>query len=672
MLRHFRFVRVGAMMAAAVLASLSTLSAGTAYADDSHTVVRIEGSGSTWSSNAIDQWRRDIKKSGITVDYAGVGSSAGRQQFADGVTDFGVTEVPYQFHAAFPGDVEDHVSRAYAYMPIVAGGTSFMYHLTVAGKQVTNLRLSPATITKIFTGSIKDWSDPAITADYGAQLPSKTITPLIRSDGSGTSAQFTRYMAKTQPDLWGAFCQRVGRTSGCGMTSNYPAFEGAKALNGSIGVASYISADYGDGSIGYVEYSYALNANYPVVKVLNAGGYYVEPTPGAVAVALTQAQIDNDASNPDTYLTQNLDSVYTDTDPRTYPLSSYSYMIIPTETSSGFDEDSGYTLGQFAYYFLCQGQQQMGDLGYSPLPANLVQAGFEQVSKIPGVDTRNLNIASCGNPTFNADGSNRLAELAPQPPECDRAGGVPCSQGTGGAAQTPTTNVPTTTSNGANTTAGAATTGSGQAATDPGTSANSPGQQGQGVPDATATANAAPVVVPPGSVTAGDGSIRDKNGKVIAKPGTVKAPAGSVVTASGDLKTKSGATISGAKAVADAQSARAAAAPRPAAAAAKQGDVVLDPVTNKPVTLGGASAGGGGVSLGSSGGTVSAGSEPGFLGAQPVAANTLLGPVKQGGTTTVLLVLTALALLGAVVLPPLMARSVTRAPQSQHSNGEPR
>ncbi|MGU7695710.1 substrate-binding domain-containing protein, partial [Escherichia coli] len=103
----------------------------------------------------------------------------------------------------------------------------------------------------------------------------------------------------------------------------------------------------------------------PVVKVLNNAGYYVEPTYQSVAVALMAAQI-----NPD--LTQNLDGVYNNSDPRTYPMSSYSYMIVPTVTNKVFTAEKGKTLSRFANYMLCEGQQQAAALGYSPLPMNLV------------------------------------------------------------------------------------------------------------------------------------------------------------------------------------------------------------------------------------------------------------------------------------------------------------
>ena len=94
---------------------------------------------------------------------------------------------------------------------------------------------------------------------------------------------------------------------------------------------NYVASSSANGSISYVEYSFALSVNYPVVKVLNSAGYFTLPTQYNVAVSLEAAQINMDPSSPD-YLLQNLTNVYTDPDPRTYPLSSYVYMIEPTGT----------------------------------------------------------------------------------------------------------------------------------------------------------------------------------------------------------------------------------------------------------------------------------------------------------------------------------------------------
>jgi phosphate transport system substrate-binding protein len=383
----------------------------------------IEGTGSTWSQNAINQWIADVSSVGIQVAYGGGGSSKGRRDFGEGTVDFAVTEIPFQGRDPRTGQSDTSNGRPFAYMPVVAGGTSFMYHLEVGGKLYTGLRLSGETVSKIFAGQITSWDDPAITRDNnGFKLPATKITPVIRSDGSGTTAQFTAYMDKEYPSIWRPFC-------GCsGLTSYYPIKNGFVAKDGSVGVAGYVSASYGNGSIGYVEYSYALNDNYPVAKVLNKAGYYVQPTAYNVAVALTQAKINQDRQSQ-LYLTQILDDVYNYDDPRTYPLSSYSYMIIPTgKDDPRMNDAKARTLGDFAYYFLCEGQQEAAPLGYSPLPLNLVKAGFAQVKRIPGADTTGKDPSTCNNPTFDPKDptQNVLAETAPMPPECDKQGEGPC------------------------------------------------------------------------------------------------------------------------------------------------------------------------------------------------------------------------------------------------------
>jgi hypothetical protein len=202
-------------------------------------------------------------------------------------------------------------------------------------------------------------------------------------------------------------------------------------------VAGYVSQAASEGTITYVEYSYARNSHFPVVKMRNKADYYVEPTAPSVAVALLAALINNDQNSQD-YLTQDLRGVYVNADKRTYPLSSYSYMILPVQENSKFKAAKGKTLGDFGYYFLCEGQQQADQLGYSPLPKNLVEAGLEQVRRIPGVDPKNVDISKCNNPTFSADGTNTLAKNAPYPQDCDHVGPTQCANGTGGA-QAPTT-----------------------------------------------------------------------------------------------------------------------------------------------------------------------------------------------------------------------------------------
>ncbi|WP_406432878.1 phosphate ABC transporter substrate-binding protein PstS [Streptomyces sp. NBC_01589] len=393
----------------------------------------IAGAGSTWAENAVDEWRRDVNQYGMRISYSGTGSSDGRRQFLNGTVDFAVSDIPFQTHPTDGSAAENPAPGTYAYMPIVAGGTVFMYHLTIGGKKVTNLRLSGDVVTKIYTRAISYWDDPVIAADNpGMKLPHRIIVPVVRSDGSGSTAQFTQWMANQHSSLWSTYCGKVGRSGACGQTSYFPTVPGMIAQSGDLGVAGYVAQGYGEGSIGYVNYSYALNAHFPVAKVLNHSGYYTEPTAQNVAVSLLKARINTNKSSPD-YLTQKLEGVYNDSDRRNYPLSSYSYMVLPLKAQGTFTEAKGKTLGAFSYYFMCQGQQQADKLGYSPLPINLVKAGFEQIRRVPGVKTQNINIKGCNNPTFSADGSNHLAQTAPYPSACDKKGATACTTGSGGA-----------------------------------------------------------------------------------------------------------------------------------------------------------------------------------------------------------------------------------------------
>ena len=431
--------RVAAVVAVLVVAA-GMLSVLASSAGAAARFVPISGSGSTWSLNALDQWRRNVASLyAITINFSPNGSTNGRNDFRAGQVDFAVSEIPY---GLTDGGVIDYPpGRAFAYMPIVAGGTSFMYNLKIGNKRVTNLRLSGETVAKIFTQQITNWSDPVIAADNpGLVLPKRPIVPVVYSNGSGTTAQFTTWMANQYPAIWDDYCHHNGRNlTPCGFTSFYPLGPGMEAKAQSQGVAGFVAQDASEGAITYVEYSYARNARFPVAKLLNKANYYVEPKAGSVAVALLKAKLHAD-------LTQDLSQVYIDTDPRTYPLSSYSYMIIPKDTSpdSHFTAAKGQTLSEFAAYFLCEGQQQADTLGYSPLPINLVQAGVDQINQIPG-STKKLdrnNLARCNNPTVSPDGGNKVAKDAPQPSPCDLKGAsTQCATGTGGApASTPTSN----------------------------------------------------------------------------------------------------------------------------------------------------------------------------------------------------------------------------------------
>jgi ABC-type phosphate transport system substrate-binding protein len=401
--------------------------------------VSVYGSGSTWSQIAIDQWRADVAKFGLSINYQGNGSTTGRLNYIDGITDFGASEIPFQPASldrngqTVYSEIDQAAKRPYAYLPDVAGGTSLLYHLDINGSRITNLRLSGETIAKIFTGGITNWDDPAITHDYGHQLPNMPITVVLRSDGSGTSAQLSLYFKTMYPSIWNAFCQKYANIPPpCPEQSLYPYFPGSQNASLSDGVANYVVAPYGNGAITYVEYGYAVEHRFPVVSVLNAAGYYTQPTAQNVAIALTAARI-----HPD--FTQDLSGVYTNPLPSTYPISSYSYMIVPrTLYSPGpekFTTATGNALGQFINYVVCTGQQKAAILGYSPLPKNLVQFAFQAEQLIPGAPKPPaLTPSACDNPTIT---NQFTVDQNAAPPASAKVGSAPppiSSGGGGGSA----------------------------------------------------------------------------------------------------------------------------------------------------------------------------------------------------------------------------------------------
>ncbi|KQV09832.1 MULTISPECIES: substrate-binding domain-containing protein [unclassified Kitasatospora] len=449
--------------AAALLLALLLLAASAALgrATPAYAATSLNAEGSSWAGPAIDQWRQDVVPQGIQINFNPSGSAAGRKTWAAGLNDFVASDVPFRSKpdtgagGAIGGSGAAGAERAvygYSYVPITAGGTAFMYNLVVAGKRVTDLRLSSDTLVKIFTGKITYWDDPAITKDYGRALPRLEVSPVVRSDGSGATAQFTRWMQHTHQAEWEGHCKAINGISCGDYTEFYPTVPGMTAQNGSDAVANFIKSPGNVGTIGYDEYAFAKRSNWPVVKVLNAAGYYTLPTASNVAVALTAARIKgvDDATPPSdpNFLQQNLDGVYSMADPRAYPVSSYSYLIVPRQGVADpvpprFNDAKGNALSKFISYVLCAGQGQADSLGYSPIPRNLVRGGMLQVGHIPGSASpvNPETLANCGNPTFDSSGQLTVLVNAPQPSPCDKAGapldcvvrdGKPVSSGTVG------------------------------------------------------------------------------------------------------------------------------------------------------------------------------------------------------------------------------------------------
>ena len=402
-------------------------SAAAATAPPAQAGVTVLGAGSTWDQIATTQWAADVHTLyGITINYQGVGSTAGRQFYIENQVDFGDSDIPFQ-NTPNENELAELASehKTYQYLPTVAGATGIMYNLrTPSGKKIENLRLDSHALTGIFTGTIKSWSDPAITKQnpqLRGQLPHTAIIPVVRADGSGTSAMFSDYLRHLQPAMWHHFCSTY-HISPCGEISFWPLdIAGSVSQKGSDGVANYVQQQ--TNAITYVETGYALARNFPVVYVRNQSGHYVFPSSQADATALRHARI-----RPD--LISDLTGVHTAPEAGAYPIAGYSYMITPTKLQYGFTAAKGAVLGRYILYSACAGQKKAASLGYAPLTPVLVKGVFAAVRRIPGAPTP-PPLSQCANPTLTGASTSS----ATSNPGDQSANGGPGGGGGGGNAK---------------------------------------------------------------------------------------------------------------------------------------------------------------------------------------------------------------------------------------------
>ena len=503
--RRARLTAAGVSAAATAI----MLSLGAALPANAAGYERFSGEGSSWAGNAWADFAANAQRQGVTVDYSPNGSSQGRADFAaQNNATFAQSEIPFTGDSADPSDTSVPNFR-YGLLPIVAGGTAFMYNLPVDGSPYQNLNLTQAAIAGIFSGTITYWDDATIKkTNPGVNLPHHLIDVVVRSDGSGATAQFKLWMLRQFPQQYAALANATGGNPKA-ASSYFPtgSLKNFIAQNGSTGVTTYTqNTPY---TIDYDEYSYALAAGFPVAGVQNAAGYFTKPTQNAVAVALIAAKINSDPKSTN-YLSQDLSKVYTYGDPRAYPMSMYSYMIVPNEVTNVTSKSKGASLAWVTTQALCEWQRDMGPLGYSPLPMNLVLAALDQVLKIPGVDastkasisatqkgTTNGGANPCNNPTFQPGDDpahNLLVDSAAFPTGCDAACQAPWK-----TASTPSSG-PKTSTGGGTTATGGSTSGSGSSGS--GSSGSSSGS-GSGTSTGAATGGTA---TDGGSGTTGGGT----------------------------------------------------------------------------------------------------------------------------------------------------------------------
>jgi len=300
----------------------------------------ISGAGASFIFPLVSKWSADYNAAtGAKVNYQSIGSGGGIAQIKAGTVDFGSSDKPLSS--------EELAQAGLGQFPSAIGGVVPVVNLE--GLQPGQLRLSGALLADIFLGKIKTWNDKAIAdANPGVALPDTKITLVHRSDGSGTTFNFSNYLSKVS----GEWKDKVGE----GTSVQWPDGVGGK---GNEGVASYVQQI--KGALGYVELAYALQNNMPYASMQNAAGNWVQPTAETFAAA---------AASADWAGARDFNLVITNAPgANAWPITATNFMLMHKQPKDA--KRSRDTLAFFKWAFE-NGQQQANELHYVPLPAELV------------------------------------------------------------------------------------------------------------------------------------------------------------------------------------------------------------------------------------------------------------------------------------------------------------
>jgi phosphate transport system substrate-binding protein len=338
-------------IAAAVAASAAAAVAGTGVAGTTRaTDSSLSGAGSTFVAPLVSLWKGDYAaKTGIDINYNPVGSGAGIAAITARQVDFGASDAPLtpDQSASCNGCVQ---------IPWALSATSIAYNLPGVPN---NLKMTGPVLAQIYLGQITDWNDPAIQKlNPKVSLPSTKITPVYRSDGSGTTYNVTDYLSAVSPD----FKSKVGNST----QVNFPTGIGAR---GSSGVAGVVSRT--EGALCYVDIAYALTNRLHFMSVQNAAGKFT--TPGLRGINAAANTFKSVPANNELHIVNPPKG-----DPLAYPIATYTYVIVPTTTPKAAD------LKRFIFYAVnpSQGQKLGPKLFFAHLPTRVLVAAEKTLKQI--------------------------------------------------------------------------------------------------------------------------------------------------------------------------------------------------------------------------------------------------------------------------------------------------
>jgi phosphate transport system substrate-binding protein len=315
------------------------ISSGSAHAADP---VTLQGTGATFPAPLYQRWFAEYNKlhPEVRINYQPLGSGAGIKQFTDKLVDFAASDAA--MNDAEIAQVKDGV----VLLPMTAGSVVLAYNLP---GYTGDLKLSRDAYTGIFLGTVKKWNDPKIAAaNPGQQLPDTPVSVVSRSDGSGTTFVFTNHLS--------AVSQAWKDGPGSGTAVNWPSGVSGK---GNAGVTALIKQT--PGAIGYVEFGYAKQTEMPMAVLENKSGKYIKPdlASGEAALAGVPLPADLRAWLPDPSAEA------------AYPIVTYTWMLCYKTYAK---PEVAATLKSVIQYGLTEGQKFSAELGYIPLPADVVTA----------------------------------------------------------------------------------------------------------------------------------------------------------------------------------------------------------------------------------------------------------------------------------------------------------
>ena len=341
--------------ACAVAFALAAAQAASAQTGDTPPAIWIRGAGATFPAPLYARWIEAYRaeRPNVSITYDAVGSGEGVSRFVTGSVDFGASDVPLSDKEAA------RVANGVTTVPATAGMVVLAYNLP--GVQGT-LKLPRDVYTEIFAGKLQRWDDPRLrAANPDMALPRRSIVIVARQDSSGTTAAFTEHLAAISP-----FWRQEGLS--VGKLIEWPG--SAMLARGNEGVSSRIKIS--EGAIGYVEYGFAKRLGLPVAALQNKAGQYIQPTETAGQRALAEVSVGTIGGEGD----------MTVVDPSTadaYPIVTYSWLLLYRRYP---DARKGAAVKDFVDWGLTSGQKSAADVGYLPLPEEVVSLGRRALADV--------------------------------------------------------------------------------------------------------------------------------------------------------------------------------------------------------------------------------------------------------------------------------------------------